>query len=151
LHRSAIGLILIFNEGLLHKDLGRMQNVPMQVKILVDHVELDAELFDTDCARAIGAVLPLEATPSVWGDEFYFEIPVQQSLDKTATTKVSVGDIGYWPPGSALAIFFGPTPMSQGTEPVPASAVNVVGKVHGDATILKSLKRSSRIAIEHAQ
>ena len=125
--------------------------MPMQVKILVDRIELNAELFDTDCARAIGEALPLMARPSVWGDEFYFEIPVQQSLDETATTKVSVGDIGYWPPGSALAIFFGPTPMSQGAEPVPASAVNLVGRVHGDATILKSLKRSSRIAIEHAQ
>ena len=125
--------------------------MPMQVKILVDRIELNAELFDTDCARAIGEALPLMARPSVWGDEFYFEIPVQQSLDETATTKVQVGDIGYWPPGSALAIFFGPTPMSQGAEPVPASAVNLVGRVHGDATILKSLKRSSRIAIEHAQ
>ena len=128
-----------------------MPNVPIPVTITVDQVRLDAELFDTDCAKAIGAVLPLEARPSVWGDEFYFEIPVQQALDETATTKLSVGDIGYWPPGSALAIFFGPTPMSQGTEPVPASAVNLVGRVHGDATILKSLKRSSRIAIEHAQ
>jgi uncharacterized protein len=122
-----------------------------QVKIVVDHVQLDAELFDTDCAKAIGAVLPLEVKPSVWGDEFYFEIPVQQPLDETATTRVSVGDIGYWPPGSALAIFFGPTPISTGPEPVPASAVNLVGRVHGDATILKSLKRSSRIGIDYAQ
>jgi uncharacterized protein len=151
LHHSVIGFILIFNEGLLRKDFERMQNLPTRVKIIVDQVQLDAELFDTDCARAIGAVLPLEAKPSVWGDEFYFEIPVQRSLDETATTKVSVGDIGYWPPGSALAIFFGPTPISQGSEPVPASAVNLVGRVHGDPTILKSHKGSSRIGIEHAQ
>jgi uncharacterized protein len=125
--------------------------MPTQVKIVVDHLQLDAELFDTDCAKAIGAVLPLETKPSVWGDEFYFEIPVQRPLDDTATTKVSVGDIGYWPPGSALAIFFGPTPISTGPEPVPASAVNLVGRVHGDPTILKSFKRSSRIGIERAQ
>ena len=151
LHHSVIGLILILNEGLLRKDLGRMQNVPTRITILVDHVQFDADLFDTDCARAIGAVLPLQAKPSVWGDEFYFEIPVQQALDETATTKVSVGDIGYWPPGSALAIFFGPTPMSQGSEPVPASAVNLVGRMHGDPTVLRSLKTSSKIGIEHAQ
>ena len=125
--------------------------MPTQVKIVVDHVQLDAELFDTDCAKAIGAVLPLENKPSVWGDEFYFEIPVQRPLDDTATTKVSVGDIGYWPPGYALAIFFGLTPISMGPEPVPASAVNLVGRVHGDPTVLKSLKKSSRIGIEHAQ
>jgi hypothetical protein len=128
-----------------------MQNLPTRITISVDQVQLDAELFDTDCARAIGAVLPFETKPAVWGDEFYFAIPVQRSLDETATTKVSVGDIGYWPPGSALAIFFGPTPISPGPEPVPASAVNLVGRVHGDPTILKSLKRPSRIGIEHAQ
>ena len=151
MHRSVIGLILILNEGLFHKDLERMQKLPTAIKISVDQVELDAELFDTDCARAIGAVLPFITKPSVWGDEFYFEIPVQQSLDETATTKVSVGDIGYWPPGSALAIFFGPTPISSGPEPVPASAVNLVGKVHGDPTILRSLKKPSKIGIELAQ
>ena len=125
-----------------------MQNVPTPVTIFVDQVQLEAELFDTDCARAIGAVLPLETKPSVWGDEFYFEIPVKESLDETATTKVSVGDIGYWPPGSALAIFFGPTPISTGPEPVPASAVNLVGRIHGDATILRSKKNSLRIGIQ---
>lgn len=125
-----------------------MQNLPTPVTILVDQVQLEAELFDTDCARAIGAVLPLETKPSVWGDEFYFEIPVKESLDETATTKVSVGDIGYWPPGSALAIFFGPTPISTGPEPVPASAVNLVGKILGDATVLRSKKNSLRISIQ---
>ena len=143
--------ILIINESLFYKDLERMQNVPTPVTIFVDQVQLEAELFDTDCARAIGAVLPLEVKPSVWGDEFYFEIPVKTSLDETATTRVSIGDIGYWPPGSALAIFFGPTPMSAGAEPVPASAVNLVGKIHGDATTLRSAKTSLKIRIEHAR
>jgi uncharacterized protein len=151
LHHSVISIILIFNERLLHKDLERMQNLPTPVTIFVDQVRLEAELFDSECARAIGAILPLETKPSVWGDEFYFEIPVHKSLDETATTQVSIGDIGYWPPGSALAIFFGPTPMSSGPEPVPASAVNLVGKIHGDATILKSRKNSPRISIQHAQ
>ncbi|HVN25768.1 MAG TPA: cyclophilin-like fold protein [Syntrophorhabdales bacterium] len=125
--------------------------MPIPVKISVDQIQLDAQLFDTECAKAIGAALPIDTKPSVWGDEFYFEIPVQRSLDETATTNVSVGDIGYWPPGSALAIFFGPTPMSQGTEPVPASAVNLVGKVLGDSTALRTLKRPSRIGIEHVR
>ncbi len=122
-----------------------------RVTISVDQVKLDAQLFDTECAKAIIAVLPINTKPSVWGDEFYFEIPVQQMLDETATTKVSVGDIGYWPPGSALAIFFGPTPMSQGAEPVPASAVNLVGKINDDPAVLKSVKNASRIVISVRQ
>ena len=125
--------------------------MPTPVRIVVDQILLDAELFDTDCAKTISAALPIETKPSVWGDEFYFEIPVQKNLDETATTKVSVGDIGYWPPGSALAIFFGPTPISSGSEPVPASAVNLVGRIRGDATVLRGVKMTKKIRLQHAQ
>ena len=124
--------------------------MPTPVRIVVDQILLDAELFDTDCAKAISAAFPIETKPSVWGDEFYFEIPVTKNLDETATTKVSVGDIGYWPPGSALAIFFGPTPISSGPEPVPASAVNLVGRIRGDATLLRGVKTTKKIRLQHA-
>jgi hypothetical protein len=100
--------------------------MPVKIKISVKDIVLDAELFDTATAKAIAGELPIEAKPNEWGDEFYFEIPVRMPPDETATAKVSVGDIGYWPPGNALAIFFGPTPMSRGHEPVPASEVNIV-------------------------
>lgn len=92
--------------------------------------------------------LPLTTSFNEWGDEFYFEIPVRDTLDETATTHVHVGDIGYWPPGNALAIFFGPTPLSRGEDPVPAGAVNIVGKITGDATMLKSAKGASAISLE---
>jgi hypothetical protein len=89
--------------------------MPMKIRIIVNDVALDAELFNTPCAKAIAGAVPIIAAPNEWGDEFYFKMPVDQPLDKTATTKVKVGDIGYWPPGNALAIFFGPTPMSEGS------------------------------------
>ncbi len=123
-------------------------HMPTAIKIITENVSLDAELFDTDCAKAIADVLPLETRPNEWGDEFYFEIPVKAPLDKTATRKVKVGDIGYWPPGNALAIFFGPTPMSKGPEPVPASEVNMVGKIKGSAESLKNAKGTAIIRIE---
>lgn len=124
--------------------------MPTPMKIIVKDMGLDAELFDTKTAQAIADALPIETMPNEWGDEFYFEIPVKMPLDDTATTKVKVGDIGYWPPGNALAIFFGPTPMSRGTEPVPASEVNLVGKITGDATVLKKAKGATKIRIEKA-
>lgn len=119
-----------------------------RIKITIDEVTLLAELLDTPCARAIEKCLPIEARPNIWGDEFYFTIPVSMPLDETATTTVKVGDIGYWPPGDALAIFFGPTPLSNGPEPVPASEVNIVGKLTGDATVLRKAKGASKIRIE---
>ncbi len=122
--------------------------MPVKIKITAQEVVLDAELFDTATARAIADALPIETVPNEWGDEFYFEVPVKMPLDETAAIKVAVGDIGYWPPGSALAIFFGPTPMSKGPEPVPASKVNIVGRIAGDATLLRKVKGTKKIRIE---
>ncbi len=118
------------------------------MKITLKDIALDAELFETATARSIADSLPIEAEPNEWGDEFYFEIPVRMPLDESATAKVKIGDIGYWPPGSALAIFFGPTPMSRGHEPVPASEVNIVGRITGDATVLRKAKGARSIRIE---
>lgn len=122
--------------------------MPQKIRIIVGPVVVPAELADTDCARAIASTLPIEAVPNEWGDEFYFTIPVKLPLDATATGKVRVGDIGYWPPGSALAIFFGRTPMSTGPDPVPASEVNLVGRITSDASMLKKAKGASSIRIE---
>lgn len=109
---------------------------------------LEAEFFDTVCAKAIAEILPIEARPNSWGDEFYFEIPVEMELDESATRDVKIGDIGFWPPGSALAIFFGPTPLSRGDDPVPASEVNLVGRIISDARLLRKEKSISKIRIE---
>lgn len=123
----------------------------MQITISVEDIVLYAELFDTATSRAIADVLPIMAEPQPWGGEFYFEIPVAMPLDETATTKIKVGDIGYWPPGSALALFFGPTPLSSGSDPVPASAVNLVGRISGDATVLKKAKGAREIRIARTE
>jgi uncharacterized protein len=121
--------------------------MPTRIKISIGEVTVNAEVSDTACAQAIAKILPIEARPNTWGDEFYFTIPVNMPLDETATTHVAVGDIGFWPPGNALAIFFGPTPLSSGPDPVPTSEVNLVGKVIGDATSLRKAKGASMIRI----
>lgn len=118
------------------------------IRIIAGNVVVEGELLDTPCARAIAECLPLEVRPNVWGDEFYFTLPVVLSPDETATTSVKVGDMGYWPPGSALAIFFGPTPLSRGADPVPASEVNLVGRITGDATLLRKARGATVLRVE---
>ncbi len=120
----------------------------MNIRITIKDLSLKAILNNTKTAKAIFNSLPIEAIPERWGDEFYFDIPVEMPLDETATTKVKAGDIGYWPPGNALAIFFGPTPISSGEDPVPASDVNIVGKVLDDATVFKTIKGTCKIRID---
>ena len=120
------------------------------IRIIVGKVVVKAELGDTSLAESIAGKLPIETTPNEWGDEFYFGIPVRSGLDETATTKVKIGDIGYWPPGNAMAIFFGPTPMSSGADPVPASDVCLIGRITEDATLLRKARGARSIRIEKA-
>jgi len=122
--------------------------MPTEIIITLKEIIIHAELLDTPCAKAIVNVLPIEARPNEWGDEFYFTIPVEIPLDETATKEVKIGDIGYWPPGNALAIFFGPTPLSSGIDPVPASEVNLVGRITDDAALLRKAKGAVKIKIE---
>jgi hypothetical protein len=119
-----------------------------RIHITVGGVTLEAGLSDTPTARAVAEALPLEVPFNTWGDEFYFEVPVSMALDDTATTSVHVGDIGYWPPGRAVAVFFGPTPVSTGDEPVPASKVNIIGQIDAEAAKLGTVKDAGTIRLE---
>jgi len=121
--------------------------VPRAIRITAGAVTLDAELNDSKSAAAIAAALPLEAKAQTWGDEIYFDIGLTLAGESPQEV-VALGDLGYWPPGQAFCIFFGPTPMSRGDEIRPASAVNVVGRVVGDARAFKPVRAGSSVRIE---
>lgn len=120
----------------------------MRIKITIDTVEMEAELNNTPTAQQLAAALPLRTSFSTWGDEIYFPIPVDASLDDRAQEVVDLGDLGYWPPGKAFCIFFGQTPVSQPGKIMPASAVNVIGRVVGDATQFKQVMRAREVVLE---
>lgn len=121
--------------------------MPRAIRITAGAVTLDAELNDSKSAAAIAAALPIEAKAQTWGDEIYFDIGLTLAGESPQEV-VALGDLGYWPPGQAFCIFFGPTPMSRGDEIRPASAVNVVGRVVGDARAFKPVRAGSRVRIE---
>ena len=120
----------------------------MRIRIAVGEVALEAELNDSATAAKIGAALPIRSSFNTWGDEIYFSIPVDAELEDGAQEVVEVGDLGYWPPGSAFCIFFGLTPVSEPGRIMPASAVTVVGKVMGDATLFKQAMRAREVVLE---
>ena len=120
----------------------------MEIAIRIGPLTIEAELNDTPTARKITAALPIQASFNTWGDEIYFPIPVRSELDHSAREVVELGDLAYWPPGHAFCIFFGQTPMSQAGEIRPASPVNVVGKVKGDATRFKQVMREREVVLE---
>jgi hypothetical protein len=120
----------------------------MRIRITVGEVALEADLNDTATAAKIGEALPIRTSFNTWGDEIYFSIPVDSELDDSAQEVVEIGDLGYWPPGNAFCVFFGLTPVSEPGRIMPASAVNVIGKVVGDATLFKQAMRAREVVLE---
>ena len=120
----------------------------MDIRIRIGKLTMEAELHDTPTGQQIGVALPIHTSFHTWGEEIYFAIPVVSALDDSAREVVESGDLGYWPPGKALCIFFGQTPMSSPGEIRPASAVNLVGKVKGDASQFKQVMHERQVIVE---
>jgi len=121
-------------------------------KIIIEAGKITSEavLAETEAASAIWDALPIESTSNTWGEEVYFSTPVALSLDETAKEVVDMGDLGYWPTGRALCIFFGLTPMSRGDEIRPASAVNIVGKIIGDPKLFNEVRSGEKVRVRKA-
>ena len=120
------------------------------IVIAVAGIRLRAELNDSPSAQAVHDALPIKAPGNRWGEEIYFEIPVDVPLEADATETVQVGELGLWPPGKAFCVFFGPTPASTGAEPVAASPVNRIGTVLDDATKLTDVPHGAEVLLEKA-
>jgi hypothetical protein len=118
-----------------------------QITISAGGVTATATLSDGAMADAIWAACPIKSTARTWGDEIYFDIPVDTPGEDLQPT-VGMGDLAYWPPGPAFCIFFGPTPMSSGEEIRPASPVSVFGQVDGEPTVFKAVKSGTPITVE---
>jgi uncharacterized protein len=123
--------------------------MPREIQIKVGEVVLEAELNDSQTASLVWEALPFESGYNTWGDEIYFSIPVKADPEN-GVAAVAVGDLAYWPPGTAFCIFYGRTPASTDDEIRPASAVNPIGKVHGDVEALKSVS-ASRIEVSRIE
>ena len=119
-----------------------------KIRITVGAVQVEAELKSTKTAQEVYAALPVEAPVNTWGEEFYFKLDGVKDYRETATNQVKIGDVAFWGAGQVLAIFFGRTPMSLGPDPVPADRVNVIGRITGDATMLRRAMEAPVIRVE---
>ena len=119
-----------------------------KILITINNLSVSAELNDSVSANKIWGALPLSGSVNVWGDEIYFEIPISLKEVSDAQQEVDIGTLAYWPPGSALCVFFGKTPASTSDKPKAYSPVNILGSVDGDSKIFKIVKAGDQIVID---
>jgi hypothetical protein len=117
------------------------------IRIEAGSVRLYAILDPTPTAGAVWEALPIEGRARTWGQEVYFEVAFRCELEPEAKREVRRGDLGFWPAGPAIALFFGPTPDSPGPDPVAASPVNIFGRITGDATRLARVAAGDRVRL----
>jgi len=109
--------------------------------------EVEAIVTDEnpETAKKVLAAMPFKGKANFWGEEIYFEIAVETSLEN-GKEFVNVGDVAYWPEGRCLCIFFGKTLSSVDERPKAYSPVNVFARVKR-ADIFKNVKEGEEIVV----
>jgi hypothetical protein len=118
-----------------------------RILIEFDKFSIEARLNDKPTANEIWKHLPIEGKVNTWGEEIYFEIPVEMPQESDAREQVEIGELGYWPVGNAFCVFFGPTPVSTDERPRAYSPVNILGEILDDHVRLKELKDGDRVKL----
>lgn len=126
-----------------------MQN--NRIKFIIGEIEIIAIARDTPTAKAILAKLPIRSTVQTWGEEVYFSVPVEASLEDDAKDVVQAGEIAFWVEGSCIAIGFGPTPISQSDEIRLAAKTNIWADALDDVRQLINSQSQESVYIDFAK
>jgi len=124
-----------------------LENAVARIRFNFGTLTLDAELLDTPTAKAIAAALPVTSSVLTWGEEVYFDVPVEVKREANARAVVTPGEVAYWPEGPAIALGFGRTPISQGNETRLASPCNIFAKALGDVKALAKVKAGTKVEV----
>jgi uncharacterized protein len=123
-----------------------------EVVITAGDVTLRARVLDTPTADTIWAALPIMASARTWGAEVYFDAPVTSAAEPDARAIVKAGQIVFWPEGDAIAICFGPTPLSRTKSEIRlAGLCNVWAEAIDDVRQFKAVYEGEPISICQAR
>ena len=119
------------------------------INLKFSNYTLNIKLRSTNTANAIKNILPFKSIVKTWGDEIYFEIPIEESLDLENDAKdiINVGEIAYWIEGKCIAIGYGKTPISKGNEIKLAARTNIWGDALLNIKELNKIKDGDEVVV----
>jgi hypothetical protein len=122
----------------------------MRIRFQFEGLTLIAELLNTPTAKAVASVLPITSSVLTWGDEVYFHVQVPAKREPDARRVVEPGEIAYWVEGHAIAIGFGRTPISLGSEIRLTAPCNVFATALSDVKALAKVKTGTKVTVTAA-
>jgi hypothetical protein len=120
----------------------------VQIRISWPAGHTTATIGETPTSKALAGVLPITSTARTWGEEVYFDTPVSTALEADARQVVEPGTVAFWTEGDALALPYGPTPISRGDECRLASPCNVLGRLDADPRVLATVRDGDPVRVE---
>ena len=97
----------------------------MKIKFKILNFIFYCKVKNNQTGKRIYEMLPIKGKINTWGKEIYFNIPKNDILPENDAKEVfNLGEIAFWNQGSAIAIGFGPTPVSNSNEIRLVSAAN---------------------------
>jgi uncharacterized protein len=120
------------------------------VRISANGVSIRVATRDTPTAVALLEALPIRSTAMTWGEEVYFDTLVSLPREADAKDVLEPGEIAFWPVGDAIAIGFGPTPVSKGDEIRLASPANIWADALDDVKAMAAVRPGAEVIVELA-
>jgi len=121
-----------------------------RIRLKIGKVELLAELLETATAGAILDALPIRSSAQTWGEEVYFQVPVEADLEADARDVVTAGELAFWVEGNCIAIGYGRTPVSFADEIRLAAPTNIWARSLDDVRALASVTAGDEVLLEAA-
>ena len=119
------------------------------IKLKFSNYTLNIKLRSTNTANAIKNILPFKSIVKTWGDEIYFEIPIEKNIDLESDAKdiIVLGEVAYWIDGKCIAIGYGKTPISQNNEIRLAAKTNIWGDALLNIKELNKIKDGDEVVV----
>ena len=103
---------------------------------------------ETPTAISIYESCPFNSIVNTWGEEIYFETNIKVKKEHDAKQVLNKGEIAFWVEGTAVAIGYGPTPVSVKDEIRLVTDVNIFGDTDFNLDLLKNVKSGENVIVD---